>query len=296
MKSARRERFGEFSILHREGSSESDITVHFAHATGFNAETYRGLLHDLDASLDVYLMDARGHGRSTAIADARRLHSWKPYRKDLEAFVETLRQPLVLAGHSMGATVSLELAAARPDLVKGLVLIDPVMLPPKDIPKMALARVLGLSERLIPIAKAAARRRMEFPSKVAAIENFVGKGPFRTWPRIWIEAYVEGGTIEIEGGAVRLSCDRTWESKSFAVTPINPYRALRKVRCPITLLARAQSGPPFTDASREAFMRCSPDTRVLLLQHVTHFMAMERPDIVVEEIERMAGIVRSELG
>ena len=104
------------------------MTVHFAHATGFNAETYRGLLDDLHASLDVYLMDARGHGRSTAVADPKRLRSWRPYREDLEAFVETLRQPLVLAGHSMGATVSLELAAARPNLVKGLVLIDPVII------------------------------------------------------------------------------------------------------------------------------------------------------------------------
>jgi hypothetical protein len=33
----------------------------------------------------------------------------------------------------------------------------------------------------------------------------------------------------------------------------------------------------------------------LLLEDATHFMAMERPDIVVEEIDRMAETVRSEL-
>jgi pimeloyl-ACP methyl ester carboxylesterase len=294
--SIRRERFGEFAILHREASGESDVTVHFAHATGFNAETYSGLLRSLDGSLDVYLMDARGHGRSTASADPERLRSWRPYRKDLEAFVETLRQPVVLAGHSMGATVSLALAAARPELVRGLVLIDPVIVAPLQIPRMAIARALGASERLIPIAKAAARRRMEFPSKEAAVENFIGKGPFRTWPRDWIEDYVDGGTIVTEAGAVRLSCDRAWESRTFAMTTINPYPALRKVRCPITLLARESSGPPFNRQSRDAFMRCRPDTRLLLLENVTHFMAMERPDIVVEEIERMADTVRSELG
>jgi pimeloyl-ACP methyl ester carboxylesterase len=270
--------------------------VHFAHATGLNAETYSDLLRRLDGSLDVYLMDARGHGRSTAAADPKRLHSWSPYRKDLEAFVETLRQPLVLAGHSMGATVSLELAAARPELVRGLVLIDPVAVAPLQIPRMAIARALGVSERIIPIAKAAARRRMEFPSKEAAVENFIGKGPFRTWPRDWIEAYVDGGTIVTEAGAIRLSCDRAWESRTFAMTTINPYRSLRKVRCPITLFAREHSGPPFNRKSRDAFMRCRPDTRLLLLENVTHFMAMERPDTVVEEIERMADTVRSELG
>jgi len=292
----RRERFGEFSVLRREPSGAETVTVHFAHATGFNAETYSSLLTDLDPAIGLYLMDARGHGRSEASANPRKLRSWRPYRNDLEAFASTLPQPLILAGHSMGATVSMELAATRPDLVRGLILIDPVIVPPAQIPMLALARTFGLADRIVPIAQMAARRRMEFPSKAAAVENYVGKGPFRTWPRKWIESYVEGGTVDNADGTVRLSCDRAWESKTFAMATVNPYRALRKVRCPITLFAREHSGPPFTRESREAFMRCRPETRLLVLDDVTHFMAMERPDIVVEEIERMAQLVHSELG
>jgi len=292
----RRERFGDFSVLRREPSGAETVTVHFAHATGFNAETYAALLDDLDRSIAILLMDARGHGRSTATADPRKLHSWRPYRDDLEAFIETLPQPVVLGGHSMGATVSMELAAARPDLVGGLVLIDPVIVPPAQIPLLALARTFGLADRIVPIAQMAARRRTEFPSRQAAVENYVGKGPFRTWPREWIERYVEGGTADNEDGTVRLSCDRAWESKTFAMATVNPYRSLRKVRCPITLFAREHSGPPFTRASRDAFMRCRPETRLLVLEDATHFMAMERPEIVVEELERMAELLRSELG
>jgi pimeloyl-ACP methyl ester carboxylesterase len=291
-----RERFGDFSVVHRRSNGREEVTVHFAHATGFNAESYRGLIDALDPSIDLYLMDARGHGRSEATADPRRLRSWKPYRRDLEAFVETLRQPVVLAGHSMGATVSMALAAARPDLVQGLVLIDPVIVPPRLVAVMTVARALGLGGRMLPIAGLAARRRMEFPSKEAAVDNYVGKGPFRTWEREWIQAYVDGGTVVTETGAVRLSCDRAWESKTFAVSTPNPYRALRRVQCPITLFAREQSGPPFTRESCDAFMQCKPDTRLVVLEDVTHSMAMERPDVAVEEIERMAEAVRSKLG
>jgi pimeloyl-ACP methyl ester carboxylesterase len=292
-----RERFGDFSVLHREApGGQGHITVHFAHATGFNAETYRVLLSAFDPSLDVYAMDARGHGMSEATADPRKLRSWRQYRKDLEAFVETLPRPTVLAGHSMGATVSLELAADRPDLVQGLVLIDPVIVPPRRIPLFALARPLGLSERLIPIAQLAARRRMEFPSKEDAVENYVGKGPFRTWPRKWIEAYVDGGTMPTAAGTVRLTCDRLWESKSFAKASINPYRAIGELRCPTTLIAREHDGPPFTRASRDAFMRRRPDTRLLILEEASHFMTMEHPDIAQAEIEAMAEMVRSKLG
>ena len=271
------------------------MTVHFAHATGLNARTYPELLRALDPSLDVFAIDARGHGRSEAPADPTNLRSWAPYRRDLEAFVETLPRPTVLAGHSMGATVSLEVAAARPELVQGLVLIDPVIVPPRQVPMLAVARPLGLTRRLIPIAEAAARRRMEFPSKEAAVDNYVGKGAFHTWPRSWIEAYVDGGTVITNEGTVRLSCDRAWESKTFATATVNPYRALRKVRCPITLIARGHDGPPFNRASREAFMRCKPDTRVLILEEASHFMTMERPEIACAEIERMAETVRSKL-
>jgi pimeloyl-ACP methyl ester carboxylesterase len=296
VESLRRERFADFSILHREASGGGRVTVHFAHATGFNGETYREVLAALDPSLDVYAMDARGHGMSEAPADVRKLRSWRRYRSDLEAFVETLSGPTVLAGHSMGATVSLELAAARPDLVQGLVLIDPVIVPPRQIPMLAFARTFGLSGRLIPISQAAARRRMEFPSKAAAVENYVGKGAFRTWPREWIEAYVDGGTVDTGDGTVRLSCDRLWESQTFAKASLNPYRAIRRLRCPTTLIAREHDGPPFTRASRDAFMRCKPDTRLLILEDASHFMTMEHPDIAQAEIEAMAQIVRSELG
>lgn len=296
MPSLRRERFGDFSVLIRDSSGDQDVSVHFAHATGFNAETYRGFADRLDPRLGLYLMDARGHGMSAAPADPRKLRSWRTYRKELEAFVKTLRQPVVLAGHSFGATISMELAARRPDLVQGLVLVDPVIVPPRLIPTMAVARTLGFAERLIPIAKMAARRRMEFPSKADAVENYVGKGAFRTWPRDWIEAYVDGGTVATKTGTVRLSCDRAWESKTFAAATVSPYRALRKVRCPITLITREQSAPPFTHESRDAFMRCRRDTRLLVLEDATHFIPMERPEVVVEEIERMADLVRSELG
>jgi pimeloyl-ACP methyl ester carboxylesterase len=270
--------------------------MHFLHATGFNAETYRELLSGLNPSLDVYAMDARGHGMSEATADPKKLCSWVQYRKDLEALVETLSRPTVLAGHSMGATVSMELAAVRPDLVQGLVLIDPVITPPRFVPTLALARLFGVAARLVPISRAAARRRMEFPSQEAAVENYVGKGPFRTWPREWIEAYVEGGTVATEEGTVRLSCDRDWESKSFVMASVNPYRNLKKVRCPITLIAREHDGPPFTRASRDAFMRCQPGTRLLILKEASHFMTMEHPEIARAEIEHMAQTVRSKLG
>ncbi len=290
MPAIRRQTFGSFSVLHRPAAERRRATLHFLHATGFNAESYRVLFTQLDPSIEVYAMDARGHGFSEAPADPRKLRSWDPFRRDLEAFVSTLDAPLVLAGHSMGATVSMELAAARPDLVRGLVMIDPVFVPPKLIVLSTLVRFLGQSHRIVKIAQLAAKRRMEFPSKEAAVENFVGKGPFRTWPREWIVAYVDGGTVPTEAG-VRLSCEREWESRVFAVATTNPYRPLRKVQCPIALLTRVEDAPPFTNDARDAFMKYTPDARLVVLDDATHFLAMEHPDVVRAEIERVVEAV-----
>ncbi|NNE18251.1 MAG: alpha/beta hydrolase [Myxococcales bacterium] len=283
-------------MLRRESSGAETVTVHFAHATGFNAETYRRFGDLLEPSIRMVMMDARGHGRSKAHADPRKLRSWRPYAKDLERFVQTLEQPVVLAGHSMGGTVSMALAAARPELVGGLVLVDPVILAPRSIPMATVARTLGVSDRLLPIAQMAARRREEFGSRQEAVEHYVGKGAFRTWPRDWIEAYVDGGMVPTEAETVRLSCERAWESKTFASATVSPYRILRKVQCPITLIACADRQPPFDHEARDAFMRTKPETRLLLLEDASHFIPMEHPNIVVEEIERMAALLRSELG
>lgn len=290
MKEIQREQFGDFSVLHREASGKPRVALHFLHATGFNAETYRLLLSRLDPAFDVYAMDARGHGLSRAVADPRRLHSWAPFRRDLEALVETLPRPLVLVGHSMGATVSMELAARRPGLVEGLVMIDPVVFPPGWALWALASRSFGLLGRKLPVAQMAAKRRMEFPSKEAAVDNYVGKGAFKTWSREWIEAYVDGGTVPVDSG-VRLSCKREWESRVFAKSTVNPYPSLRKVSCPITLITREHEGPPFTRASRDEFMRCQPGTRLRILQDATHFLAMEQPEIVQAEIERMVDAI-----
>ena len=287
MNELRREQLGEVSFLHRPASGRPAAAVHFAHATGFNAGTYRLLFEALDPSIDLYGMDARGHGFTSLRAEPRRLRTWRPYRDDLEAFVEELSQPLILVGHSMGATVSMDLAAARPDLVRGLILIDPVIVPPKLVVPSMFLRFFGLSGRVVPIAKAAARRRMEFASTEAAVENFIGKGPFKTWPTGWIECYVRGGTRPTESGSVRLTCEREWEARTFAVATTNPYRPLSRVRCPITLIARGTSGPPFNHESRNAFLERQPDTRAVILEDATHFLAMEQPDVVQAEIERM---------
>ncbi|MEU5363314.1 alpha/beta hydrolase [Streptomyces sp. NPDC005925] len=68
-------------------------------------------------------LDQRGHGQSEKPQDAA--FTREAYVEDVEAVLEQLGLgPAVLIGHAMGALTAWQLAAKRPDLVRGLVILD----------------------------------------------------------------------------------------------------------------------------------------------------------------------------
>src|SRR6185436_12357149 len=71
---------GEVSYLAWEEAGFKAPSVHFAHANGFNAQTYRFLLAGLAADMRVYASDLRGHGQTTLAANPKGMRSWLIYR------------------------------------------------------------------------------------------------------------------------------------------------------------------------------------------------------------------------
>ncbi|MEU2731151.1 alpha/beta hydrolase [Streptomyces griseoviridis] len=68
-------------------------------------------------------LDQRGHGQSDRPADGT--YTRDAYVEDAEAAIEQLGLgPAVLVGHAMGALTAWQLAAKRPDLVSGLIILD----------------------------------------------------------------------------------------------------------------------------------------------------------------------------
>ena len=278
--------FGDFFVLHRPRSEPGGPRVHFAHATGFNATTYRSLIRQFDARIDAFAMDARGHGRTTAPADPAKLRSWGDHARDLTAFLESLGGPTLLSGHSMGGTVAIHIAANHPELVSGLLLIEPVVIPRSHRVRTQMTQLLGLT-RFMAMPKKTLQRTMEFASRDAAIENFVGKGPFSTWPRHMVEDYVDGGTLPLEDGGVRLSCDRQWEARTFATVIPNLFHYAAKLSCPVTLMVGAERASTCRPKSRARFKEVVADLRLIEIEEATHFLPMEYPGRVCAELSLM---------
>jgi pimeloyl-ACP methyl ester carboxylesterase len=79
------------------------------------------ILAELAARWTVRAPDHRGHGRSDRAAS----YLVTDYLADIAALVQDENEPAVIVGHSLGALVALGVAAAHPDKVRAVVLLDP---------------------------------------------------------------------------------------------------------------------------------------------------------------------------
>ncbi|HRP11155.1 MAG TPA: alpha/beta hydrolase [Terricaulis sp.] len=266
-----------------EGASPDIV---FIHATGFNARTYRAMLAPLGERFSVWAIDARGHGRTELPAKTWGYSSWRRHRDDLIALLEKhARRPVTLAGHSMGATVSLMIAARRPDLVSSLALFDPVIMP--AVAYAAFEAPLGplIMRHTFPLARGAARRRAHFASREEAVAGFEGRGVFKTFPRDVIEDYVGDGLVEdSKRGGFKLACAPAYEAATFCAQRNDPWGALRRVSAPIVLL-RAEKNSTLVPASAHRFAAMKPDARLATVEGATHMLVIERPDRARAAIE-----------
>ena len=271
--------------LWRWPQSKARPTLHWAHATGFHGRLYHPLLDELATDFNVLAWDMRGHGASVGAANLSTFRGWEIYYRDLIALLECLDEPVWLAGHSIGATTSIMAAARRPDKVLGLILAEPVIMDPMQGLKLWLTKLLRQSQRL-SLAAGAARRRRVFQSHAAALENYRGRGGFKTWPEAWLNAYVQHAFVP-QGDQVQLACAPEWESTTFAHTEHNPWPGIRQLRCPVIALA-AERGSTFSPKAQKRLKALLPSADVRVLEGTTHFLPMEQKDIVRDAILQLA--------
>lgn len=266
------------------GDPSRPVDSLFLHANGFNALTYQSILGPLGLRAHVAGLDMRGHGRSTAHADPRKLYGWNTYRDDVIAALEKLAPDgTLLAGHSMGATVSILVAAKRPDLVTGLVLTDPVLLAPSFYRRMHFPGIPTLAKKNSPMSRQALKRRFQFASQTAAVESFHGRGAFKSWREPFLEDYVTDGVVQNDEGEWVLACTPQWEAASFGAHRHRPWSAIKALECPIVIV-RAEKNSTCAKASVQRFMKLQPHTVVLQPSGTSHFVPMERPYAVRDRI------------
>ena len=100
---------------------ESKPGIIFCHGFGGSARNFRLQARLLESSYRVTLFDLRGHARSPAPEGAES-YRVEALLSDLDELVQARRTPLILAGLSLGAKLSLDYALLHPERVRALVL------------------------------------------------------------------------------------------------------------------------------------------------------------------------------
>jgi pimeloyl-ACP methyl ester carboxylesterase len=219
--------------------------------------TYRFLVPALVAAgFSVVSVDLRGHGDSDvgfgSYGDAETA-------EDLAALLDELGEPAVVVGNSMGAGAGAYLAAVRPELVRGLVLVGPFV---RNGEVSVLQRIL---------------------MRVAMARPWIAT----TW-RYYLPSLYAGRRPEDfshHRDEVVTSLKRPGYASAFAALTRSldhdvVEQRLGEVRTP-TLVVMGALDPDFPDPEAEArWIAETLDGDVLMVPEASHYPHAQRPDLV----------------
>lgn len=258
-------------------------TVFFAHATGFHARCWDEVIRRLPG-IRAFALDTLGHGQS-AEPPPPEPYRWARLAVGATEAIERLglREALGV-GHSMGAYLLVRAAAAARSAFRQLLLVDPSILPEaaygRTSPVMATSFVL--------------RRRNEWDSPEEMIERFTGRPPFGHWKQEVLDDYCRFGLKPDGKGTFRLACSPEAEAAVYAATASDsPYGDIAQLEIPVRVL-RARQRPADLPSGDMSYSPTAPDLAAyfrqgddLLLPDHTHYIPMEDPDLVAEQIKQM---------
>jgi lipase len=254
----------EISYLFYEGNGPPLI---FLHATGFLPWLWHPLARELAGNYRIfapYFCDHRETDPETGGL------SWTTLAEDLFHFCESLHlEKPFLVGHSMGATVSLMANALGGLSATGMVLIEPILLPPEFYK-------IQISVEQHPLASKSIRRTNFWRDRDDALTYLHSRSLFKNWDEEMLELYLRHGMSGEEGG-LRLTCSPLREAALFmGGIHYDPWPLLSRISCPVLILEGEKSyNRAFIDQNR--IRSLIPDGAHHLIGGAGHLIPMEKP-------------------
>ena len=256
------------------------------HATGFHARCWDQVIAHLPSDWNIVSVDMRGHGRS----EKKGPYKWAQFGSDLSEVTSQLGiKKAIGVGHSMGGYCVTEVAYLSPDVFSDLVLVDPVIRPPETYDSQ-LGEPYGSVEDH-PIA----RRRSHFESWVEMYDRYEQRSPYSLWHRQVFEDYCRHGVVPARvGSGVELACPGSVEASIYMG---NNESSIHEYIPNISQSTKILRAPPRRTDSVEVDFTASPtwpdlvnsfpNAEELYLDHLTHFIPMQEPELVANVIKQV---------
>ncbi len=259
---------GDGLTLRGERWGSGPTPVLFTQGNGFTVQGYREAFAPVAGRVTVHALNSRGHGGSGVPAH---LDDWDGMVDDLRRYLRaTFPGPVLVAGHSMGATVSMRLTAEAPELVAGLLLMEPNLV--RGRRDVWPGNKGGVQLEMITGAQ---KRRDRWESRAAAAAWLRERGTYRDWAEAPFQAFMESAVLPDEAG-VRLACPPWLEAQAYATLPDAViYRWADAIRVP-AVLVRAEGSPVVCAQGLEDFIAAVPVAVVLGVKG-GHTFPMQHP-------------------
>lgn len=257
--------------------------LHFIHGNSYSGLTYRPLWRELEQDFDIFLHDAQGHGDSD---HGGRFVGWRRSAELAQQVWQEHRQhypgvPCYGLGHSFGGVLTTLISARQPAEFERLLLLDPILIPPRLLRLVTPLQWLGLY-RFNPIARKARKRRAIWSSREEARQALAGRGMFKGWEPDALAAYVDYAMTPDAAGHWQLKCAAEREAEIFSSYAPGLWGTLKRLETPATVLTGVGTYP-FVQESLQLWQRHRPELQVEQLPGGHCFM-QEQPGLTAERI------------
>ena len=276
-----------FTVWYLKGPKNAPV-LHWSHANGFNAPTYENLLKKLSQFCHVYAWDARAHGLSSDLKLPLKNNIYNQYVNDFVNLINILYEkhssPIIVAGHSFGATVCIKAESALKGKVSKLILADPVLFTPFIARASQIFRLLKFKQpRAIYLAENAAKRQNIWPSKNNAFLSLCEKKLFKNWDNTSLQNYIRYGITDTSE-AVRLRCPPEIESFIFKESELEFLsKAIIDLSIPTHVYFASKGSPAF---AKSAFKKSHKTKTRMIIPSTAHLFPIENYEIFSKKIQK----------
>jgi len=252
-------------------------TIFFAHANGFPSATYGKLFAALAPAYRVQHLEQHGHDPRFPVED-----NWEKLVDELIFHLEALGEPVWGVGHSLGGVLHYHAALRRPELYRGVAMLDSPVLTLADKIVIRAAKRFGFIDRITPAGRTVGRRE-EFTDLDEARHYFAGKTLFRRFDPECLDAYVQHG-LKRTGENLRLRFNSATEISIYRSVPHTSPGRPQQLKVPLALVRGRHSRVVLPHHTH--LVRRVPQGEYLSLPG-GHMFPLERPQATAELLKNL---------